>query len=95
MKDLYTHPIETWDEEKCAKRAKFNPVDAYGNRRPFPGWVSFSNTAYPMYGQTRYYNGGCIREGEHYAGERVPLPIISNAYEFVYVPHWGIRLVKK
>lgn len=91
---IFAHPQETWTEDRCRKEASSAPADAFGNRPP-KGLVSRSGAAYPGYGQSIRYNGGCVRDGEWYAGETVPLPIIPDTYEFVPLVSWGLRIQKK
>lgn len=95
IRSLYIHPRETWTEPQCAKLVKRRTKDAFGTLHPFPGFVSTAAGGYPGPGQTVYYNGGCIREGEWYNGEYFPLPIIPEGYDFIDLPTWGIYLRKK
>lgn len=91
---IYVHPQETWDEKECHKRSRAAPKDYFGNKPPI-GLINNTSSPYPSYGQHRGYNGGCIRDGEWYQCERVPLPIIPDSYEFVPVSSWGLRIQKK
>ncbi len=95
MKPLYTHPQEIWDEKKCAKIAKHRGTDGCGARHPYPGLVASSGSYHPTYGQTKRYNGGCTRNGEHYQAEHIPLPQIPDTYEFYTIVSWGTYLRKK
>lgn len=91
MKELYTHPQETWDEKKCEKMYRYAPKDHWGNRPP-KGIIAQSGSAYVQYGHTVRWNGGTIREGELYEAEHLPLPSIPKTYEFVPVIGWGTRI---
>lgn len=91
---IYNHPQEVWSKAKCAKMAKHAPKDSYGNRPP-KGIIAYSSSIYPQYGQTRQWNGGTVKEGKLYDAERVPLPLIPESYEFVYLPSWGTRIQAK
>lgn len=92
--DYFTYPQETWDAAKCAKVARSNPRNAFGDRNPWPGQIACHSSTCAEYGQTIRYNGGCIRDGEWYAGEVRPLPIIPAGWEFLNRPTWGTYLVK-
>jgi hypothetical protein len=91
---VYVHPQEKWDEAYCRKRARSAPPDHWGNKPPI-GLISRAGSPYPTYGQRICYNGGCIREGEWYQSEEIPLPIIPDTYEFVTLLSWGTRIQKK
>lgn len=91
IKELYTHPKETWDEKKCKKMARSAPKDQWGNRPP-KGIIAQSGSAYVQYGHTVRYNGGTIRDGEFYRSEYLPLPEIPKTYEFVPLIGWGTRI---
>ena len=91
---LYKHPRETWTASKCAKIAKTATKNGYGDSDPYPGLVSYTGSAYPSYGQSMRYNGGCVRKGKWYQGEEIPLPKIPKSFEFVTIPTWGIQLRK-
>lgn len=95
MKPLYVHKQEIWDEKKCAQVAKRKGRDGCGTLHPYPGLVASSGSAYPQYGQAVRYNGGCIREGELYQAEQIPLPQIPDTYEFYDIITWGTYLRKK
>ena len=96
MKDTYTHKQEIWDEKTCAKKARYNSKNAYGDKNPWPGLIASSSSTYPQYGQTVRYNGGFIApDGEHYQSESVPSPIIHENYEFIHRLSWGIYIQKK
>lgn len=90
--NFYTHPQEIWNDAKCSKVANSRRKDALGTRHPFKGFVSSSSSSYCELGQSVRYNGGCIRNGEHYAGETKPLPQISENFRFIIRPTWGIYL---
>lgn len=90
----YVYPQETWDEARCRKEAASAPTDSFGNKPP-KGLVNRSASPYPGPGQTVHYNSGCIRGGEWYQGETVPLPVIPDTYEFVPLVSWGLRIQKK
>ena len=92
--NLYTHPQETWDTAECSRRARFAPVDAYGNRPP-RGIIASSASTYAQYGQTVYFNGGMLVDGVLYSGEYNPLPLIPPEFEFVSLPTWGTAIRKK
>jgi hypothetical protein len=83
MKPLYTYPQETWDEAKCKKVAKSKK-----------GLIASSSSSYAEYGQTVRFNGGCIREGEHYQSEHRPLPKVPAGWGFKQVLSWGTYLVR-
>ena len=91
---IYTHPQETWTEAQCKKRASHAPTDGWGNKPP-KGIIAQSASSYPQYGQTIYFNGGTIIEGELYEGVSKPLPIIPASYEFVKLVSWGTIIRKK
>jgi len=90
----YIHKQETWSEAECMKRARHAPKDHWGNRPP-PGLINHSASSYPEYGQTVRFNGGCVREGEWYQAEAVPLPVIPDGWEFVPLCSWGPRIQRK
>lgn len=92
---LFAHPQETWTEAECAKRAKYRGTDGRGTKHPYPGLIASSAGAHPEYGQAVRYNGGCIREGELYDGEVIPLPKIPDTYEFFKRPTWGTYIRRK
>jgi hypothetical protein len=94
MKDCYTHKQETWSGKECAKRARYAPKDPWGNRPP-KGLISHVGSAYPEYGQRKTYNGGCIRDGEHYRSEYKPLPVIPEGWEFAPLESWGTVIRRK
>jgi len=87
-KDFYINKREVWDAKKCAKHAKSNPKDHWGNGHPYKGHY------FGKSGPTRY-NGGCIREDKWYQGELHSLPKVHKSYEWLYVETWGYRLAKK
>ena len=90
----YTHPQETWTEAECAKRARYAPADAFGNKPP-KGIIASNASSYPQYGQTVRYNGGRVINGEWYQSECRPLPIIPASYEIVPLTSWGKVIRKK
>ena len=92
---LFTHPQETWSEAECAKRAKKINRDGLGTVGGPRGLINCDSASYPSYGQTRRYNGGTVINGQWYAGESVPLPIIPDSYRFRTVCSWGIIIEKK
>ena len=92
--ETYIHPQETWTESDCRKRAAYAPADAWGNRPP-KGIIAPTGSTACHYGQTVRYNGGCIREGEYYAAESKPLPVIPPNFEFVAIPSWGLAIRAK
>ena len=94
MKELYTHPQETWDEKKCEKMSRYAPKDHWGNRPP-KGIIAHSGSAYVQYGHTVRWNGGKIIEGELYESEHLPLPAIPETYEFAPLVGWGTRIQPK
>jgi hypothetical protein len=94
MKDNYIHPQEIWDEAKCEKVLKHKYKDGCGTKHHRGGLISHSGSAYPQYGQTKRYNGGCIREDEHYQSETIPLPKVPIGWGFEYVSTWGTYLVR-
>lgn len=85
---LYQHPQEIWDEATCAKRAR-------RGKGPEKGMIASSSSVYPQYGQHTRYNGGCIRNGEWYQGEAVPLPQIPDTFEFEQRLSWGTFIRRK
>ncbi len=91
----YIHPQETWDEKKCAQMAKRVFRDGLGTPGGPKGLINCDSSAYPRYGQSARYNGGCVRDDEWYEGETVPLPIIPDTYEFVQHTSWGTAIRKK
>lgn len=91
IKELYTHPQETWDEKKCKKMARYAPKDNWGNRPP-KGIIAHSGSVYVQYGHTVRWNGGKIIDGELYEAEYLPLPEIPKTYEFVPLIGWGTRI---
>jgi hypothetical protein len=95
MAKIYQHPQETWDEKKCQAVAKHRGRDGYGSLHPYKGLVSPVGSCYIQYGRTIKYNGGCLRNGEWYDGEEMPLPKIPKGWEFYTIPTWGIYLRKK
>lgn len=92
--NIYVHPQETWDEAKCEKAARYAPRDHWGNRPP-KGLIARVGNSHPEYGQRIIYNGGCIRDNEHYAGEEIPMPAIPDSFEFVTLSSWGTRIQRK
>jgi hypothetical protein len=91
---VYVHAQETWDAKECHKRSRFAPKNYFGDKPPV-GLINHVGSAYPSYGQRLTYNGGCIRNGEWYKSEEIPLPIIPDTYEFVKLSSWGTRIQKK
>lgn len=91
----YIHPQENWSASECAKRASRINRDGLGTVGGPKGLINSDSSPYPSYGQSQRYNGGCIRDGEWYDGETVPLPVIPENYEFVKVPSWGTVIRKK
>lgn len=91
-KGYYEHPPEVWDEKKCKRLAKHVPVDAFGTKAPFSGYLGSWSVYYGGYGYQRY-NGGCIRDGDWYEGEYRPLPTLAPGYKIVHVTSWGYRIV--
>lgn len=87
--ELFVHPQETWTEAECAKRAKRVNRDGLGTPGGPRGLINADSSPYPSYGQTRRYNGGCLRNGQYYKGETVPLPQIPPTYRFRHVSSWG------
>ncbi len=94
--EYYIIPQEEWDEKKCLAISKRYAKDGCGTRYHFPGYIGSTTApvAYGGYGSQRY-NGGCFREGKHYAGETRLLPKIPDNFEIVMVPTWGYRIIKK
>lgn len=88
-KELYTHPQEVWDEKTCAEKAKARTTNGMGTPFPYPGRIP------QFYGTTTPYNGGCIRDGEWYKAEHIPLPKLPDSYEFYNIPSWGTHIRKK
>lgn len=86
---FYEYPLEVWDEKTCKKWSKHNPADYWGARGP-KGQINHHSSHYAEYGQIRYFNGGCVREGKWYQGEARPLPIINEKYEFYHLHSWGL-----
>jgi len=91
---LYQHPVEVWDEAKCAKLAKHTAKDGMGTPYPFKGYLGSSASIPPRFGPIRY-NGGCVRDDKWYQGENRPLPEVHEDYEIVKVPTWGWRIKRK
>lgn len=84
---LYQNPAQKWDAAKCAKMANATAKDGLGTPYPFKGYVG-SN-----FGEFRY-NGGCVRDGQWWQGETLPLPEVAKGYKIVHVQTWGYRIVK-
>ena len=98
MNKIYQHQQETWNEEECDKRSRVVHRDGYGTIGGPRGLISkFILKFSPIlgYGDTKLYNGGCVRNGVQYDGEHKPLPIIPNSYEFITVQAWGVVIKKK
>ena len=91
----YVHSQEVWSKAKCAKVAKCMDRDSLGTAGLHSGCVSPSGASYPTYGQEQLYNGGCVRDGEWYNGEIIPLPKIPASYEFYTISSWGTYIRKK
>lgn len=87
----YRHPVEKWNKVKCEKAVKHVATDGLGTPYPWPGYIGSSTSN--QYGQVRY-NGGCIRNGDWWAGEIRPLPKVVRGFKIVLVPTWGYRIVK-
>jgi len=85
----FVHDAEVWDAKKCEKAAKHTAKDGYGTKYPFEGFIGGCE----RYGQRRY-NGGCIRNDEHYDGEILPLPIVADGFQIIHQSTWGYRIVK-
>lgn len=83
---LYQHPQEIWDEKKCKKAANYTAKDGLGTRYSFKGYYSHTIEV--------RYNGGCIRNGEWYQGERKPLPKLAEGYAWYYRRTWGWQIIK-
>lgn len=94
MKALYTHPQETWTAAQCERAARKINRDGLGTVGGPRGLIAHSGSAYVQYGGTVRWNGGVIRDGEHYAAEHKPLPKIPPGFHFETAPSWGIRIVK-
>ncbi len=89
MGKVYRHSREIWDKKKCAKLVKRKTRDSYGTVDHLPGFLK-------QHFGLNVYNGGCMREGKHYAeGEYFPFPMVPEAYEIIHVPTWWYRLVEK
>ena len=91
----YVHAAEVWSADKCDKVAKSIHNADRGTDGPYRGCVASSGSGYPGYGQEQKYNGGCVRDGEWYNGEIIPLPKIPASYEFYVIPTWGTYIRKK
>ena len=90
---LFQHPQETWDNKKCAKVAKSNPKNAFGDAYG-KGYIGSSASIPPAYGKIRY-NGGCERNGEWWQGENRPFPKVAEGYEIISITGRGWFLRKK
>ena len=94
LTEFYTHPQEVWDKKTCDTIARHKGRDGCGTVHPYPGQINADSSPYPRHGQARRYNGGCIRNGIHYAGEAIPLPKIPPGFGFIHRTSWGTYLVK-
>ena len=91
----YTHPQEKWTNTDCEKRSKYAPGDRWGNKPP-KGIIAGSSSTRPGYGQTVRYNGGFTApDGQWYAAESRPLPLIPDGWEFHCLPTWGTTIRKR
>jgi len=86
---IFMHQKETWDEAKCRKASRHINRDDLGTVVGPKGLINCDSSPYPRFGQTRIYNGGCIRNGEWFNGETIPLPIIPDTYRFRDISSWG------
>ncbi len=94
MKTLFTHPQEVWTVAQCTKASKRINRDGMGTVGGPRGLVSNSGSSYCQLGQTKKYNGGFIApDGEHYASEYKPLPLVPDGFRFESVSSWGIRII--
>jgi hypothetical protein len=91
---FFTHPRETWTKAQCEKIAKHFTKDGLGTKNPWPGQIAAFGSPYVRYGSKIRYNGGCVRNGEWYDGEEMPLPKIPKSFKFVTRSTWGIYLEK-
>jgi len=90
---LFQHPQEVWDAAKCAKVAKANPKNAFGDGYG-KGYMGSSASIPSAYGST-HYNGGCERNGDWWQGEYRPFPQIAEGYEIIHISTRGWFLRKK
>lgn len=93
MKDLFTHPQETWSAARCRKEARRVNRDGLGTVGGPKGLIAPSGSGYLQYGETKRYNGGTIIGGELYQSEHLPLPSIPDGFRFEHVTSWGVRIV--
>ena len=80
----YQHPQPVLTEEDC-KKAQRRATDAFGGRWPHPGH-------YPTPVGVREYNGGCVRDGQWYAGENFPEPKLPKGWKLTYIASWGYHI---
>lgn len=92
---VFVHAQEVWDKAKCLQKSKYRATDAYGTKAYHAGIISPSGSPYVGYGKTIPYNGGCIRNGEWYGSEHIPLPAIDSGFEFYHIASWGTAIRKK
>ena len=92
--DIFTHPTETWTPEQCRKAARQRMRDGLGTVGGPKGLIAPSGSCRLQYGSTIRYNGGTVINGEWYAGEHKPLPVLPDGFEFRSVTSWGICIVE-
>lgn len=91
----YIHKQEKWTAEKCLKMSRRVFRDGLGTPGGPLGLISNTGSAYPQYGDKVRYNGGCVRDGQWYEGEEVPLPKIPKTFRFRHITSWGTIIEKK
>lgn len=86
--EFYPLPRENWDAEKCRKMARKHHRDGLGTKCGHAGYD-------PVYrsGPIRY-NGGCIRNGEHYQGDNYTLPALAPGFRWNHLVSWGWQIVE-
>jgi len=91
LMSYYQNKQEEWDEKTCDKMSKKWIKDSFGTKTPKPGMIPFLQN-----GRIKY-NGGCVRgePEEWYDGEEFFLPKLTKNFEWIYVPTWYFRIVKK
>jgi hypothetical protein len=85
----YMYPKEVWDAKKCERLANATQTDGLGTPYGFKGYVG------NIVPTSVDYNGGTSINGDWYQGVIYLRPHLAEGYEFVIVPTWGLRIVKK
>jgi len=90
----HVHPQETWSRQDCEKFVKSYETNAFGDRRPYPGYLS-PPVQVGDWGENIRYNGGCIRGGQFRQGEHFPLPKVPKGFKWKHILSWGWHLTKE